>query len=98
MSKAIIKSPTFRPFTLDEDMLKKPLCRLDVWAPGDVSIIDMESNAKTRTFAAPFPQSWWVEIRKVVAATTTVNLSNLDGLHGLLYLLAGTLAVHQMFA
>lgn len=85
-----LQVPSLSPFVLSDTANLNPTLRgLDVWAAGNVKITDIEGNSTTRTFAAPFPVRWALQIRRVWATGTTVNSDNtagatpdkLDGLH-----------------
>lgn len=88
MNNTSINSPTFRPFNIDEDLTSKTpsgavggtLRALDIYAPGDVEVIDINGVTRKRTFApSGGPIRWIVQIAKVTS-NTTVDIANLDGL------------------
>ena len=75
-----LESPTFRDFALDEDLGSRTLRGLDIWAEGDVHIADILDTERTRSFTAPFPVRWVIQIKKVFSSDTTVSVDDLDGL------------------
>lgn len=83
-----LESPTFRPFTIGEDLTAKvpsgriagTLRALDIWAAGDVEVIDVNGITVKRTFAPSGGAIRWIVQIAQVTANTTVGIADLDGL------------------
>lgn len=61
--------------------ISQTLRGIDIWGVGDIHVQDvLGNNYGPYTVAAPFPVRITGQIRKIIAATTTITDANLVGL------------------